>query len=71
MQNCGADNWALLNHPFDTDWPITNNSSSGIQEPSGYSEAVPGPKNEQWLAAMALQVKSLEVIGIRTLVDIS
>ena len=38
------------------------------QEPGGYSETVSGPKKEQWLAAMALEKKSLEAMGTWTLV---
>ena len=42
---------------------------TGIQEPRGYSEAVSRPEKEQWLAAMALEVKSLEAMGKWKLVD--
>ena len=35
----------------------------------GYSEAVSGPEKEQWMATMALEVKSLEATGTWTIVD--
>ena len=47
----------------------THASKIGTQEPTGYLEAVPGPENEQWLAAMNLEVKSFEALVSWTLVD--
>ena len=47
---------------------VTHTSVTVIQEPGGYSETVSGPKKEQWLAAMALEVMSLEAMGTWTLV---
>ena len=41
----------------------THASVTRIQEPRGYSEAVSGSEKEQWLAAMALEVKTLEAMG--------
>ena len=40
----------------------THASVTGMQEPRGFSQAVFGPENEQWMAAMALEVKSLEAM---------
>ena len=59
------------NPPIRYGLAYTHASVAGIQEPRGYSEAVSGPEKEQWLAAMALEVKSLEVMGTWTLVDSS
>ena len=45
------------NPPIRYGLTYTHASVTGIQEPRGYSEAVSGPEKEQWLAAMALEVK--------------
>ena len=57
------------NPPIRYGLTYTHASVTGIHAPVGYSEAVSGPEKEQWLAAMALEVKSLEAMGTRTLVD--
>ena len=56
------------NPPFRYGLAYTHTSVAGIQEARGYSEAVPGLEKEQWLSAMALDVKSLEAMGTWTLV---
>ena len=50
------------NPPFGYGLPDTDASVTGNQEPMGYSEAVSGPEKEQWLAAMALEVKSQDAM---------
>ena len=57
------------NPPFRYGLAYIQDSVAGIQEPRGDSEAVPGLEKEQWLAAMALDVKSLEAMGTWTIVD--
>ena len=47
----------------------THASVTGVQELRGYSEALPGPKKTQWLAAMVLEVKSIEAMWTWTIVD--
>ena len=59
----------IRNSPFRYGLAYTHASVTGSQEPRGYSEAVSGPEKEQWLAAMALEVKSQEAMGTWTLVD--
>ena len=57
------------NPPIRYGLAYTHASETGIQEPRGYSGAVSGPEKEQWLAAMALEVKSLEAMGTWNFVD--
>ena len=49
--------------------PYIHVSASGIQEPRGYSEAVPEPEKEMRLAAIVLEVKTLEAMVTWTTVD--
>ena len=57
------------NPPIRYGLAYTHASVTRIQEPRVYSESVSGPKKEQWLAVMALEAKSLEVLGTWTLVN--
>ena len=51
------------NPPIRYGLAYTHTSVTGIQKPRGHSEAVSGPEKEQWLAAMVLEVKSVEAMG--------
>ena len=57
------------NPPIRYGLAYSNASVTGNQDLKSYSEAVSGPEKEQWLAAMALEVKSLEAMGTWTLLD--
>ena len=57
------------NPPIRYGLAYTHASVIGKQEPRGYSVAVSGPEKDQWLASMALKVKSLEAMGTWALVD--
>ena len=55
------------NPPFRYGLAHTQASVTEIQVPEGYSEAGSGIEKDQWMAAMVLEVKSLEAIGTGTL----
>ena len=57
------------NPPIRYELAYTHASVTSIQEPKGYSEALSASKSEQWLTAIALEMKSLEAMTTWTLAD--